>query len=78
MSIVAAVFRFRFYEKLIHRCKNYNHSDNSINFTNTPSHISNTKLPKIYKFQQLNLDCELLHKKCSILKVELYKPETDK
>ena len=26
----------------------------------------------------LNLGCELLHKKCSILKIELYKAETDK
>ena len=26
----------------------------------------------------VNLGCELFHKKCSILKIELYKPETDK
>ena len=32
----------------------------------------------IYMYIYINLYCELLHKKCSILKIELYKPETDK
>ena len=32
----------------------------------------------IYIYKELNIGCELLHKKCSILKIELYKAETDK
>ena len=32
----------------------------------------------IYNINKLNIGCELLHKKCSILKIELYKAETDK